>query len=23
MQKVLGGKDFDIFIGSSMVHVME
>ncbi|ENN96908.1 MULTISPECIES: phage protein [Pseudoalteromonas] len=23
MQKVLGGKDFDIFIGNSMVHVME
>lgn len=22
-QKVLGGKDFDIFIGSSMVHVVE
>ena len=23
MQKVLGGKDFDIFIGGSMVHVKE
>jgi len=22
MQKVLGGKDFDVFIGSSMVHVI-